>query len=81
MQVREGVTRALRSVPGLAQIEEETTEIQVGKLVESIQQLQAKVAELELQAVPSIPQEVRDEREETARSAVERIRVLASKCK
>jgi FtsZ-binding cell division protein ZapB len=31
--------------------------------------------------VSSIPQEVRDQREETARSAVERIRVLASECK
>jgi hypothetical protein len=79
--VREAVTRALRSVSGLAQIEEETTESQVGKLVEAIQQLQARVAELELQAVPSTPQEVRDQREETARSAVERIRALASECK
>jgi predicted nucleic acid-binding Zn-ribbon protein len=56
--VREAVTRALRSVSGLAQMEEETTESQVGKLVEAIQQLQARVAELELQAVPSTPQEV-----------------------
>jgi chromosome segregation ATPase len=66
---------------GLAQIEEETTESQVGKLTEAIQQLQARVAELELQAVPSTLQEVRDQREETARSAVERIRALASECK
>jgi hypothetical protein len=56
--VREAVTRALRSVPGLAQMEEETTEIQVGKLTEAIQQLQARVAELELQAVSSTLQEV-----------------------
>jgi hypothetical protein len=62
-------------------MEEETTESQVGKLVEAIQQLQARVAELELQAVPSTPQEVRDQREETARSAVERIRALATECK
>jgi hypothetical protein len=56
--IREAVNRALRSVSGLAQMEEETTESQVGKLVEAIQQLQARVAELELQAVPSTPQEV-----------------------
>jgi hypothetical protein len=44
--VREAVTRALRSMPGLAQMEEETIEIQVGKLLEAIQQLQAIVEEL-----------------------------------
>jgi hypothetical protein len=41
MGVKEAVTRALHSVMGLAQMEEETTESQVGKLVEAIQQLQA----------------------------------------
>jgi hypothetical protein len=49
MGVKEAVTRALRSVMGLEQMEEETTESQVGKLVEAIQQLQARMAELELQ--------------------------------
>jgi cell division septum initiation protein DivIVA len=53
----------------------------VGKLVESIQQLQERVEELELQVVSSSPQEVQDQREQTARSIVERIRALASKCK
>jgi hypothetical protein len=56
-------------------------ESQVGKLVESIQQLQQRVAELELQVVPSTPQEVRDQREETSRSTVERIKALALECK
>jgi hypothetical protein len=79
--VKEAVTRALRSVSGLAQEEEESTEIQVGKLAEAIQQLQARVMELEIQAVSSTPQEVRDQREEAARNAVERIRALASECK
>jgi tetrahydromethanopterin S-methyltransferase subunit B len=46
--------------PGLAQMEEETIESQVGKLAEAIQQLQERVAELELQLVPSTPQEVWD---------------------
>jgi hypothetical protein len=81
MGVKEAVTRALRSVSGLAQIEEDTVESQVEKLVEAIQQLQARVVELELQAVPSTPQEVRDQREETARSTVERIKALALECK
>jgi hypothetical protein len=52
--IREAMNRALHSVSGLAQMEEETTEIQVGKLVEAIQQLQARVVELELQVVPSV---------------------------
>jgi hypothetical protein len=62
-------------------MEEETIESQVGKLAEAIQQLQERVAELELQAVPSTPQEVWDQREEIARSAVERIKALALECK
>jgi hypothetical protein len=79
--IKEAVTRALRSVLGLAQEEPESTEMQVGKLAEAIQQLQARVMELEIQAVPSTPQEVCDQREEAARNAVERIRALASECK
>jgi hypothetical protein len=34
--------------------------MQVGKLAEAIQQLQGRVMELEIQAVPSTLQEVRD---------------------
>jgi hypothetical protein len=52
------VARALRSAPGVAHMEAETAESQVGKLAEAIQQLQARVAELELQAVSSTLQEV-----------------------
>jgi hypothetical protein len=80
MGVKEAVTRALRSVSGLAQMEEETTESQVEKFVESIQQLQERVVELELKIVSRTPQEVRDQREETTRSAVERIGALAFEC-
>jgi hypothetical protein len=76
--VKEVVSRALRSVPGLAQEEHEAVEVQVMKLAEAIQQLQARVTELEIQAVPSTPQEVCDQREEAAKSAVGRIRALAS---
>jgi uncharacterized Ntn-hydrolase superfamily protein len=79
--VKEAVTKALHSVAGLAQEEEELIDIQVGKLTEAIQQLQARVLELEIQAVPRTSQEVHDQREETAKSAVERIRALASECK
>jgi hypothetical protein len=44
--IRKVVNRALLFVPGSAQMEEETTKIQVGNLAKVIQQLQARVAEL-----------------------------------
>jgi hypothetical protein len=62
-------------------MEEDPVENQVVKLVEAIQQLQQRVAELELQVVPSTPQEVRDQWEETSRSTVQRIKALALECK
>jgi isochorismate hydrolase len=37
----------------------------VGKLIEDIQQLRERVAELEIQVVPTTMQEVRDQSEET----------------
>jgi hypothetical protein len=58
MGVKEAITRALFSVLGLAHIEEDTMESQVEKLVEAIQQLQARVAEMELQVMLSTPHEV-----------------------
>jgi hypothetical protein len=53
--VKEVVTRALRSVKGLEHMEEDPVESQVGKPVESIQHLQERVEELELQIVSSTP--------------------------
>jgi len=50
--VKEVVRRALRSMPGLEQEEHEVVEVQVMNLTEAIQQLQARVTELEIQAVP-----------------------------
>jgi hypothetical protein len=43
---------------GLEQMEEDLVESQVGKHAEAIQQLQQRIEELELQVVPSTPQEV-----------------------
>jgi hypothetical protein len=60
MGVKEAVTRELCFVPGLAHIEEDIVENQLENLAEDIQQLQERVVELELQAVPSTLQEVRD---------------------
>jgi hypothetical protein len=53
----------------------------VTKLAKSIQQLQQRVVELELQTVPSTLQEVRGQREATTWSIVERIKALAMECK
>jgi hypothetical protein len=53
----------------------------VVKLVEAIQHLQVRLMELEIQAMLSTSQEVRDQREEDARNVVERIKTLTSECK
>jgi uncharacterized protein YaaN involved in tellurite resistance len=63
---KEAVNKALRSVTGLEKMKEDPMENQVANLVEAIQHLQQRVVELELQTVPSTPQKVRDQREETA---------------
>jgi hypothetical protein len=51
------------------------------KLAETLQQLQSRITELEAQTVSSTPQEVHDQREETAKNIVARIRSLTSECK
>jgi hypothetical protein len=53
----------------------------VGKLTKSIQQLQERVMELEIQVVSSTLQEVHDQREEATRNTLERIRALTLECK
>jgi uncharacterized protein (UPF0305 family) len=79
--VKEVVNKSCRFVPGLAQEEQESVEAQVVKLAETIQQLQARITELEVQEVPSTPQEVHDQREETPKNTVVRIKALTSECK
>jgi hypothetical protein len=81
LEVKEAVNRALRSVMGLEKKEEEPVEHQVAQLVEAIQQLQQRITDLELCTVPNTPQDVRDQREATARSTVERIKALTMECK
>jgi hypothetical protein len=79
--IEEAVNRAFRSVTGLEQKAEEPIECQVMKLDEVIQQLQQRVVELELQAIPSTPQEEHDQREITAHGTVERIKGITEECK
>jgi hypothetical protein len=66
---------------GLEQKEQEPVEHQVAQLVETIQQLQQIITDLELQTVPSTSQDMRDQRESTARSAFERIKAFTLECK
>jgi hypothetical protein len=68
-------------VTSLEQKEEEPVEHQVAQLTETIQQLQQRITDMELRIMPSTPQDVRDQREVTARGAVERIKVLTIECK
>jgi hypothetical protein len=68
-------------VTGLEKKVEEPVEHQVAQLAEAIQQLQQRITDLELRTVPNTLQDVRDQREATARSTVERIKALAMECK
>jgi hypothetical protein len=81
LEVKERVNRALRSVTVIEVKAEERVPQQVAQLEEVIQQLQQHITDLELRAVPETPQDVRDQREATARSAVERLKALALECK
>jgi uncharacterized protein YdcH (DUF465 family) len=62
-------------------MEEDSVERKVWNIFEVIQQLQQRIAELDLQEVPITPKEVRDIREETVRRKDERIKTLALECK
>jgi hypothetical protein len=53
----------------------------VAQLEEEIQKLQQHIADLELRDVTKTPQEIRDQREATTRSAVGRLKSLALECK
>ena len=78
--MKEVINRALHSVIGLEiQVEDRVTH-QVEQLIEAIQQLQQQIADLELFTVPNTPQDVRDQRETTTQSIVERIKALAMEC-
>jgi hypothetical protein len=49
--------------------------------MKAIQQLQQRIKDLELCTVPETPHDVRDQREATSQSTVERIKTLAMECK
>jgi hypothetical protein len=78
---KEEVSKSCLYVPGLAHEEKEPVEAQIVKLTDTLQQLQARIIELETQTIPNAPQEVRDQREEIDNNTVVIIRALASECK
>lgn len=81
LKVKEVVNKALRSMTSLEPQAEDRIEHQVEQLAESIQQLQQIISYLELHAVPNTTQDVRDQREATAQSTVERIKYFSMECK
>jgi hypothetical protein len=58
--VKEEVSKSCHSVPGLAQEEKDLVEAQVMNLVETLQQLQARITELEAQTISSTPHEMHE---------------------
>ena len=81
LKVKEVVNRALRSVTVLELNKEDQVPQQVNQLAETIQQLQQCIADFELRTIHETPQEVKDQREVTSRSAVERLKALTLECK
>jgi folate-dependent phosphoribosylglycinamide formyltransferase PurN len=72
------MSKACCSISGLAREGQELVKPQIVKLDETIQQLQTRIIELEVETVPSTLQEVHDQREETAKNTLIRIRSLTS---
>jgi hypothetical protein len=60
---------------------EEQVPKQVVQLEEVIQQLQQCIEDLELRTILETPQDVRDQREATSSSVVERLKSLTMECK
>jgi transcriptional regulator of met regulon len=81
LKVKEAVNREMLSVTVLEIKAEDRVARQVNQLAEAIQQLQQCIADMELRTIPETPQDVRDQREETAQSAVERLKDLTLECK
>jgi cell division protein FtsL len=77
LEVQERVHRALRSVTVIEVQTEEQVPQQVAQLEGVIQQLQQRIADLELCTMPETPQEIRDLREATSCSAVDLLKSFA----
>jgi hypothetical protein len=81
LETQERVHKALHSVTIIEVKMEDHLPQQVTQLEEVIQQLQQRITDLELCTMPETPQEIRDLREATARSVVDRLKTLASECR
>jgi hypothetical protein len=81
LKVKERVNKELFSMKVVEVKTEERVPQQVAQLKEVIQQLQQRIEYLELRAVPETPQDVRDLREATACSVVDRLKDISLECK
>jgi vacuolar-type H+-ATPase subunit D/Vma8 len=81
LKVKEAVNRELRSVTVLETHAEDQVEHQVEQLMEAIQHIQQRVEDLEFRTMPNTSQDVRDQREVTAQSTIERIKDFSMECK
>jgi hypothetical protein len=81
LDVKDIVNRVLLSMIVVEVKVEERVPQKVVQFEEVIQQLQQHIADLELRVVPDTHQDIRDQREETARSVVERLKTLTLDCK
>jgi hypothetical protein len=81
LETQERVHKALHSVTIIEVKMEDCLPQQMTQLEEVIQKLQQCITDLELHIVPETPQEIRDLREATAQSAVDRLKMLASECR
>jgi hypothetical protein len=75
------VNRELCSVTVVEVKTEERVPQQVAQLEEVIQQLQQRIADLELHTVPETPQDVRDLWEAIASNTVDILKYLSLECK
>jgi GTPase SAR1 family protein len=81
LEVKEMVNRALCYVIVIEVKSKERIPRKIVQLEQVIQQLQQRIAYLELRVVPETPQDVRNQRDATARSTVEILKVLIGECK
>jgi hypothetical protein len=80
LEVKEMVNMALLSMTIVEAKAEDRVPQQVVQLEEVIPQLEQRIANLELRTVPETPQDVRDQRQATTRSTVERLKAITLDC-
>jgi hypothetical protein len=81
LEVQKRVHKELHSMTVIEVKIEECVPQKVAQIEEVIQQLQQCIVDMELHTMPETPQEIRDIREATSRSAVGRLKNVSLECK